>query len=71
MADPLSLLRQFNVGKREIIQRGNFVCFGDNCWPKTTNTNYLVYGFVLDSLIEQALIVDVRLHLQLLEGRPQ
>lgn len=43
MADPLSLLRNFNVSKREITERGEWVCFGEYCWPKTTNTNYLIY----------------------------
>ncbi|KAI1298179.1 Parafibromin [Halotydeus destructor] len=48
MADPLSLLRQYNVSKREITERGNMVCFGEYCWPKTTNTSYLVYGSTRD-----------------------
>ncbi|RWS04196.1 parafibromin-like protein [Dinothrombium tinctorium] len=44
MADPLSLLRQYNVNKREIVEKNSHICFGEYCWPKTVKTNYLVYG---------------------------
>ncbi|RWS30030.1 parafibromin-like protein [Leptotrombidium deliense] len=44
MADPLSLLRQYNVNKRDIVEKNNFICFGEYCWPKIVKTNYLVYG---------------------------
>uniref|UniRef100_A0A2P2I2X2 Parafibromin-like n=1 Tax=Hirondellea gigas TaxID=1518452 RepID=A0A2P2I2X2_9CRUS len=43
MADPLSLLRQYNVSKKEIINKDN-VIFGEFSWPKTVKTNYQVYG---------------------------
>ncbi|XP_054158083.1 parafibromin-like [Oppia nitens] len=43
MADPLSLLRQYNVNKKEIIEKNNLICFGEYCWPKTVKTNYLKY----------------------------
>lgn len=46
MADPLSLLRQFNVNKREIIQRESQIIFGEFSWPKNVKTNYLKYGYV-------------------------
>lgn len=45
MADPLSLLRQFNVNKKEIIEREGQIIFGEFSWPKTVKTNYLIYGY--------------------------
>lgn len=47
MADPLSLLRQFNVNKKEIIEREGQIIFGEFSWPKTVKTNYLIYGQVV------------------------
>ncbi|CAB3367439.1 Hypothetical predicted protein [Cloeon dipterum] len=44
MADPLSLLRQFNVNKREIVERGGHIIFGEFSWPKNVKTNYLMWG---------------------------
>jgi len=44
MGDPLSLLRQFNVNRKEIITKGDNVIFGEYSWPKTVKTNYLIYG---------------------------
>ncbi|XP_018015837.1 parafibromin [Hyalella azteca] len=44
MADPLSLLRQYNVSKKEIITKSDNVIFGEFSWPKTVKTNYQVYG---------------------------
>jgi len=44
MADPLSLLRQYNVNKKEIIEREGQIIFGEFSWPKNVKTNYLVYG---------------------------
>lgn len=41
MADPLSLLRQFNVSKREIIEREEQIIFGEFSWSKNVKTNYL------------------------------
>ncbi|KAI5730643.1 hypothetical protein M8J76_015993 [Diaphorina citri] len=43
MADPLSLLRQYNINKKEIIERENQIIFGEFSWPKDVNTNYLHY----------------------------
>ena len=47
MADPLSLLRQFNINKKEIIEREGQIIFGEFSWPKTVKTNYLIYGYKL------------------------
>ncbi|XP_045468144.1 parafibromin-like [Harmonia axyridis] len=44
MADPLSLLRQYNVSKKEIIERDGQIIFGEFSWPKNVKTNYLMYG---------------------------
>lgn len=44
MADPLSLLRQYNVNKKEIIERDGQIIFGEFSWPKNVNTNYLTYS---------------------------
>ncbi|CAG9773116.1 unnamed protein product [Ceutorhynchus assimilis] len=44
MADPLSLLRQYNVNKKEIIERDGQIIFGEFSWPKNVKTNYLMYG---------------------------
>lgn len=49
MADPLSLLRQFNINKREIIEREGQIIFGEFSWPKNVKTNYLKYGYVSPS----------------------
>lgn len=46
MADPLSLLRQYNIKKREIVERENQIIFGEFSWPKNVKTNYLKYGYV-------------------------
>lgn len=47
MADPLSLLRQYNINKREIIEREGQIIFGEFSWPKNVKTNYLKYGYVI------------------------
>lgn len=44
MADPLSLLRQYNINKKEIIERDGQIIFGEFSWPKNVKTNYLKYG---------------------------
>ena len=44
MGDPLSLLRQFNINKKEIIVKDDIVIFGEFSWKKNVKTNYHVYG---------------------------
>lgn len=46
MADPLSLLRQYNINKKEIIERDGQIIFGEFAWKKDVKTNYLKYGYV-------------------------
>lgn len=41
MADPLSLLRQYNIEKLEIIERDGHIILGEFSWPKNAKTNYL------------------------------
>lgn len=45
MADPLSLLRQYNINKKEIIERDGQIIFGEFAWKKDVKTNYLKYGY--------------------------
>lgn len=44
MADPLSQLRQFHIGGREIKEHNGYIIFGDHGWPKNVNTNYQIYS---------------------------
>ena len=43
MADCLTLLRQYNTQKKEIIERDGLVIFDKIAWPQSAKTNYLVY----------------------------
>uniref|UniRef100_A0A3Q2ZRM4 Parafibromin n=1 Tax=Kryptolebias marmoratus TaxID=37003 RepID=A0A3Q2ZRM4_KRYMA len=44
MADVLSVLRQYNIQKKEIIAKGDEVIFGEFSWPKNVKTNYIIWG---------------------------
>jgi parafibromin len=44
MADPLSLLRQYHILRKQIIERENTIIFGEFSWPKTVKTNYVIWG---------------------------
>ena len=46
MADPLSLLRQYNLNKKEIVEKDGNAIFGEFSWPKTVKTNYVIWGYV-------------------------
>ena len=46
MADVLSVLRQYNIQKKEIVVKGDEVIFGEFSWPKNVKTNYVVWGYV-------------------------
>ena len=43
MADPLTLLRQFNINKRDVSEKGDQLIFGEFSYPKNVKTNYMVY----------------------------
>ncbi|KAL4674845.1 hypothetical protein H8959_018779 [Pygathrix nigripes] len=45
MADVLSVLRQYNIQKKEIVVKGDEVIFGEFSWPKNVKTNYVVWGY--------------------------
>ncbi|XP_066293579.1 parafibromin-like [Branchiostoma lanceolatum] len=44
MADALSIVRQYNINKKDIIERDDEVIFGDFSWRKDVKTNYLIWG---------------------------
>ena len=44
MADPLSVLREFHLAKKDIIQRDELIIFDTIAFKKAAKTNYLVYG---------------------------
>ena len=46
MADALSILREYNIGKKTIEEQDNHIIFGDFSWPKDVKTNYMIWGFV-------------------------
>lgn len=46
MADVLSILRQYNINKKKIIEKDDQVLFGEFAWPKDAKTNYVIYGLV-------------------------
>jgi len=56
MADCLSLLRQYNVQKKEIIERDNLIIFDQLAWPKSVKTNYLIFRYFGGS---QILVITV------------
>ena len=49
MADALSVLRQFNAEKKQFEERDDLVIFGDFAWKKSAKTNYLIWGYVLNT----------------------
>ncbi|XP_064616163.1 parafibromin-like [Liolophura sinensis] len=63
MADALSLLRQYNINKKEIIEKDDQVIFGEFAWPKTTKTNYLVWGTGKDGIAKEYYSLDCILFL--------
>ncbi|XP_014242740.1 parafibromin [Cimex lectularius] len=63
MADPLSILRQYNVNKKEIIERDNNIIFGEFSWPKAVKTNYLVYGSGKDGAAKEYYTLECLLFL--------
>ena len=46
MADCLTLLRQYNLQKKEIVERDGLIIFEQIAWPRTAKTNYLSYRCV-------------------------
>jgi hypothetical protein len=46
MADPLSLLRQYNVQRKEILEKDDYISFDEFAFPKTAKTNYIIYRLI-------------------------
>lgn len=46
MADPLSLLRAYNISRKEIIEENDQIIFDDVAWSKNVHTNFVMYGYV-------------------------
>ena len=46
MADPLTLLRQFNIQKKNIVEREDQVIFDTISFLKTAKTNYVIGRWV-------------------------
>jgi hypothetical protein len=44
MADVLSILRQYNIQKKDITEKDEHVIFGEFAWPNNVKTNYVVWG---------------------------
>ena len=63
MADPLSLLRQYSMQRKQIIERDNNIIFGEFSWPKTVKTNYLIYGKGKDGTAKEYYTLECLLYL--------
>ena len=51
MADPLTLLRQFNIQKKNIVEREDQVIFDTISFLKTAKTNYVIGRWVYICLL--------------------
>lgn len=58
MADVLSVLRQYNIQKKEIVAKGDEVIFGEFSWPKNVKTNYVIWGYVSAVNINSSALCD-------------
>ncbi|KAL5012136.1 hypothetical protein ScPMuIL_010687 [Solemya velum] len=63
MADVLTILRQYNVSKKDIIDREDQVFFGDLAWRKYVKTNYVVWGTGRDGIPKEYYTLDCILFL--------
>lgn len=63
MADPLSLLRQFNMQRKTIVERDNHIIFGEFSWPKTVKTNYVIWGTGKDGTAKDYYTLECLLYL--------
>ncbi|XP_022654088.1 parafibromin-like [Varroa jacobsoni] len=61
MADPLTLLRQYNVSNKLIHEEDGKIIFGEYAWPKNVKTNYVIYGTAKDGAKEYYTL-DTLLH---------
>ncbi|PAA70381.1 hypothetical protein BOX15_Mlig009905g1 [Macrostomum lignano] len=44
MADVLSIIRDYTIKNKEIVEKDDEVIFGDFAYPKSTKTNYIIWG---------------------------
>ncbi|KAJ8299987.1 hypothetical protein KUTeg_021506 [Tegillarca granosa] len=58
MADVLTLLRQYNVEKKEIIEKDDQVIFGDLAWASNVKTNYVIWGTGKDGIPKEYYTLD-------------
>ena len=63
MADPLSLLRQYNIQRKTIAERDGQVIFGEFSWPKTVKTNYIEWGSGKDGAPKEYYSLECLLYL--------
>ena len=63
MADPLSLLRTYNMQRKTIIERDGQVIFGEFSWPKTVKTNYIEWGTGKDGTPKEYYTLECLLYL--------
>ncbi|XP_064649629.1 parafibromin-like isoform X2 [Lineus longissimus] len=63
MADVLSVLRQYNIQKKEIHEKDEQVIFGEFAWPKAAKTNYLIWGTGKDGIPKEYYTLDCILFL--------
>jgi len=59
----LSLLRQFNINRKTIVERDNHIIFGEFSWPKTVKTNYVIWGTGKDGTAKDYYTLECLLYL--------
>ena len=63
MADPLSLLRQFNMQRKMIVEKDDHVIFGEFSLPKTAKTNYMEWGTGTDGTPKDYYTIECLMYL--------
>ncbi|XP_050389977.1 parafibromin [Patella vulgata] len=58
MADVLTILRQYNVNKKDITEKDDQVIFGEFAWQKNVKTNYVVWGTGKDGIPKEYYTLD-------------
>nr|VZI30092.1 unnamed protein product [Spirometra erinaceieuropaei] len=63
MADVLSLLREYHLNNKPIIENRDEIIFGEFAWPKTTKTNYIIWGTGKDGTAKDYYTLDCIVYL--------
>ncbi|VDN14862.1 unnamed protein product [Dibothriocephalus latus] len=63
MADVLSLLREYHLNNKPIIENHDEIIFGEFAWPKTTKTNYIIWGTGKDGTAKDYYSLDCIVYL--------